>query len=48
MKILIAILLWGAGKSGNEKQQNTGSQNLDSKADSVTSFTAKRDSVQKL
>ncbi len=47
MKILIAILLFLAVMSCNEKQQNTGSQNVEAKADSVTSFTAKRDSVQK-
>lgn len=46
MKILIAILLFFAVISCNEKQQNSTSQK-EATADSVMSFIVKRDSVQK-
>ena len=48
MKILIAILLFFAVISCNEKQQNTSLQKEEAKADSVKSFIVKRDSVQKI
>lgn len=47
MKILIAILLFIAVMSCNEKPQKTSLQNEEARADSVKSFIVKKDSVQK-